>query len=191
MPARTRLAGITPAEMTADQRYVYDAVVASPRGASSRLGSDGSLPGPFNAMLLSPAVGLALQGLGQALRYESELPDLVRELVILLVAGRAESAYEQFAHEPIALRAGADPEAIVELRAGRIPTGQSADVAAALAVADALLTAGVDDELYAAAVATFGQGWLFEINAVVGYYQLLARQLALFGVSAPEPEGKA
>lgn len=194
----TRLAGITPAEMSPDQRAVYDAVVRSPRGASARLSSDGALPGPFNAMLLSPSVGMALQNLGAALRYESTLPDLVRELVILLVAGRADSAYEQYAHEPIARRAGADEDVLAELRAGNVPTALgganvpaalAADAAAALAIADALLGWGLDDEMYAAAVASVGRTWLFEINALVGYYQLLARQLALFGVVPPEDEG--
>ncbi|WP_425307496.1 carboxymuconolactone decarboxylase family protein [Ammonicoccus fulvus] len=184
----TRLTGITPAEMSSEQRAVYDAIVTSPRGASSRLDADGSLPGPFNAMLLSPAVGMALQNLGSALRYESTLPDLVRELVILLVAGRADSAYEQYAHEPLAREAGADEETLAELRSGNLPTEVSDEVAAALGVADALLGWGLDDEAYAAAVASVGEAWLFEINAVVGYYQLLARQLGLFGVLAPEGE---
>lgn len=185
MPPRTRLAGLAPTSLTPAQRTVYDAVLASPRGASARLEADGSLPGPFNAMLLSPAVGMALQNLGQALRYESGLPDLARELVILLVAGRTGSAYEQYAHEPLARQAGADPETLAALREGAVPDGLDPWTSVTLGVADALLAGGLNDEEYADAVAGIGERALFEINAVVGYYLLLARQLGLFDVGAP------
>lgn len=189
MTDQKRLAGITPADMSTDQRAVYDLILTTPRGPSIEPETDGSLPGPFNAMLLSPAVGRALQGLGSSLRYESTLPDLVRELVILLVAGRANSTYEQYSHEPLARLAGADEETLAELRSGNVPTDVSEEAEAALAVADSLLGWGLDDEGYAAAVASVGEARLFELNTLVGYYQLLARQLFLFGVEAPEPEG--
>jgi hypothetical protein len=49
------------------QRAVYDAITGGPRaaGRAFRLtGDDGSLEGPFNAMLLHPPLGNALQELG-------------------------------------------------------------------------------------------------------------------------------
>ncbi|MDO5499015.1 MAG: carboxymuconolactone decarboxylase family protein [Propionibacteriaceae bacterium] len=185
-----RLARIRPEAMTPQQKTVYDAVLNSPRASAARTGPGEPLPGPFNAMLLSPPVGLALQNLGSALRYESQLPDLIRELIILLVAGRHDSAYEQYAHEPIAQRAGADDDTVDCLRAGEVPAGLGEPVELALRVAETLLDRELADEEYAHAVAELGEAWLFEINAVIGYYQLLARQLALFGVRPPQEMGR-
>ena len=40
----------------------------------------GRLQGPFNAMLFHPAIGMALQELGRALRFSGELPPRAREI---------------------------------------------------------------------------------------------------------------
>ncbi|HEY0949418.1 MAG TPA: hypothetical protein VGD85_04425, partial [Nocardioides sp.] len=53
------------------------------------------------AGLLSPAVGDALQRLGAAVRYRTALPDRAREMAILLVAARWDSAFEREAHEAV------------------------------------------------------------------------------------------
>ena len=63
-----RLAGLMPAELNEEQREVYRAVTCGPRAAGPQAfaltDGEGRLRGPFNAMLLSPPVGLAVQALG-------------------------------------------------------------------------------------------------------------------------------
>lgn len=86
-----------PAQLDPDARALYDRINAGPRGASM-LDDQGALIGPFNAMLLSPALGDPLQELGAAIRYRSALTDRCRELAILVVAAHWSSAFEQQVH---------------------------------------------------------------------------------------------
>ena len=65
-----RLPWPTPDELDEPRRAVYDAIAGGPRAAGPQAfrltDDDGRLEGPFNAMLVSPGVGLALQELGAA-----------------------------------------------------------------------------------------------------------------------------
>nr|BFE70573.1 hypothetical protein GCM10020092_038740 [Actinoplanes digitatis] len=65
------------------------------------VGADGGLEGPFNAFLLQPRLGLALQALGAAVRYETGLADRAREIAILVVSAASDSAFERYAHEAV------------------------------------------------------------------------------------------
>ena len=71
-------------ELDEEQRAVHHAITAGPRASSapafSLTDDEGRLHGPFNAMLLAPRVGLALQELGGALRYRTSLTDREREI---------------------------------------------------------------------------------------------------------------
>jgi hypothetical protein len=57
-----RLRRLPPAELSDEQKEVYDAITAGPRSGGpspvSLTDSEGGLHGPFNAMLLSPPLGL-------------------------------------------------------------------------------------------------------------------------------------
>jgi 4-carboxymuconolactone decarboxylase len=64
----TRLPAFDPGRLDPEARAVYRRITAGPRGASA-VDADGRLVGPFNAMLLSPALGGPLQELGAAVRY--------------------------------------------------------------------------------------------------------------------------
>ena len=95
-----RLSKLQPHMLNAAQAELYAAMTGGPRGGSNqpfRLVNDtGALTGPFNAMLLEPAVGAALQALGAALRYQGSLPDRSRELAILIVAAHTACEFEQY-----------------------------------------------------------------------------------------------
>ena len=95
-----RLPSRPPAELDADALALYEKITAGPRG-TSMLDDAGGLVGPFNAMLLSPPVGDALQELGAAIRYRSGLSARAREIAILVVAGHWDSAFELRVHEEI------------------------------------------------------------------------------------------
>ena len=93
-----RLPRLAPEALTGDQRALYDAITSGPRAQGPQhfalAAQDGTLNGPFNALLYSPALGEALQEVGAAVRYRTGLTDRARELAILLVAARWHSAFE-------------------------------------------------------------------------------------------------
>jgi len=74
--------------LNAGQQQLYAAMTGGPRGGGNQpfrlVDETGALTGPFNAMLLQPAVGQALQALGAALRYQGSLADRARELTTLV-----------------------------------------------------------------------------------------------------------
>jgi 4-carboxymuconolactone decarboxylase len=187
-----RVPRLRPEELSAEQRRLYDELLEGPRGQGPQFfaltDADGVLTGPFNAMLASPRVGTALQSLGAALRYRTDLPDQTRELVILVVAGSLGSDFEWHAHEPVARHYGLDGEVIAALHDGRQPslTDQAQQAAYNLAVA-LLHGEDVPDERYAAMVRVLGTQGIFDVSATVGYYWLLAAQLRLFRVGRPAP----
>lgn len=67
---------------------------------------DGSLIGPFNALLHFPAYGTPVWDLFLALAGNSVLPKAAREVVILATAARFGSLYELYSHEAVAAESG-------------------------------------------------------------------------------------
>ena len=151
---------------------------------------DGSLGGPFNAFLHNPAIGSPLYRLGAALRYRGSLPPAARELAILVVAAAHRADLEWHAHAGIAAELGVPPEAIEAIRRGERPVLADETLQTATDVARAVVAGGeLGDESYARAQAVLGEGRLVELTTLVGYYGILAVQLALFRV--PPPPGAA
>lgn len=186
-----RLPWPTPDELDPDRRALYDAIVGGPRAGDSgtfrMLDGAGRLEGPFNAMLVSPSIGDALQRLGAAIRYRSSLGERARELAILAVAARERCGFEWYAHEKLAREAGLASEALEAVRDGTEPPGLGALESAVLGAADALVGRGdLDDEEYARLVAAVGEAGAVEVVVLVGYYRLLAMMLRALRVPVPE-----
>jgi 4-carboxymuconolactone decarboxylase len=182
-----RLAVLTSDEMTPEQVGLYREILGGPRGQGPRAvllsSGAGGLAGPFNAMLYAPEVGRALQELGAAIRFRTNLTPRVREMAILVVAQAWDSGYERSSHEPIAREAGLTEPEIEALRAGADPGFADEHERIAYQVVRNLTgPADLDDEQYAAAVATLGEQALVELSALVGYYATLALQLRIFRV---------
>ncbi len=181
---------LRPEQLTPDQRRLYDEMTGGPRNNGRRsfplTDGDGVLTGPFNAMLASPVVGTALQRLGAAIRYQTELPDQVRELVILMVSAHLGSEYEWYVHEPIARNSGLSDEVITAIKDGlRPPFADTAQQAAHDLTIAVLRSEDIPNPQFAAAVEALGTQGVFEISTIVGYYWLLAAQLRLFQVGPP------
>lgn len=181
-----RLPALAPDDLDGAQRLVYAALTGGARGRVPAA-PDGSLAGPFNAMLHAPAVGGPLQELGAALRTRGGLPGRARELAVLAVAAHHRSAFEWWAHSVIAADLGVPGELVDAVRA-QDPTVRAGD-AVEQAVLDAtrtlLGTGDLDDGRYAAARDALGDAGLVELTTLVGYYCLLAMQLRVFRVALP------
>jgi len=218
-PGPARLPRLAPAELDAEQRTLYDAIAGGRRAQGPQrfrlTDADGCLEGPFNAFLLQPRLGSALQALGAAVRYETGLDDRCREIAILAVAAHWRSAFEWYAHEAVARAAGlgetelASIQTLTTLRAPAIhaaPTAANAPAASGASAASgpsgalagresvvarttaALVVRGdLDDNEYREALAELGPDGLFELLTLVGYYATLALQLRVFRVPAPDP----
>ena len=190
-----RVPRLRPEQLTDEQRRLYQEVLDGPRGQGPQFfpltDADGVLTGPFNAMLASPRVGTALQRLGAALRYHTDLPDQTRELVILVVAAHLGSDFEWYAHESLARHYGVDDEVIAALRDGRPPSLADQAQRAAYDLAVALLRGeDVPEERYSVMAGALGMPGVFDVTAIVGYYWLLAAQLRLFRVGRPSPAAR-
>jgi 4-carboxymuconolactone decarboxylase len=183
----SRLRGLLPASLDADQRSLYDGITTGPRNTGPRsfplTDDSGALRGPFNAMLLSPPVGEAEQMLGAAIRYQTLLTARQRELAILCVAVFRRSGFEWRAHVAVGRGIGLSDEELAALRAGE-PVGADEQERATVAYARNLVaTWDTNNELYDTAVSLLGERHVFELTALVGYYSTLALQLQVYAAA--------
>jgi 4-carboxymuconolactone decarboxylase len=188
---RGRLPWYDPAELDTAQREVYDRITGGERAATRRVvpmtSADGRLEGPFNAMLVSPAVGNALQNLGGAIRFASSLTDREREAAILAVAVAHDSDFEWLAHEAVGRTVGLTDDELTSLRDSAPASSFSASELIGLELVRSLMAnRDVADELYERAVATLGSVKVVEFVVLVGYYETLALSLRTFRVPLPD-----
>lgn len=192
MTSSSRQPRLRPAELDEAQARLYRAITEGPRSRGPQLfalsDDQGALNGPFGGFLLSPAVGDALQGLGAAVRYGTSLSDRVREMAILAVAARRDSAFERHAHEAVGRACGLTDGELDVLRSGGVPDLADEQERAALRVTCALLDGDVDDATWAACVPPLSAGVVFELTALVGYYSTLALQMRALRVDGA-PDG--
>lgn len=185
----SRLAKLHVAELTVDQHRLYESI----RGARttepqvfSLVDSAGRLEGPFNAMLLQPHVGSALQALGAAIRFGGALSDRAREISILIVAAVWTSEFEQYAHEAVGRAVGLSEDELSALRTFALDEFTDRGERMVAEVTIQLAREGdLSDGTYESAVRTLGTAAVFELTTLVGYYATIALQLRVFRVSRP------
>jgi 4-carboxymuconolactone decarboxylase len=161
-----RMPPIPEAQQTEAQQAVSAELISGPRG---------KLAGPFTPLLRSPELMRRVQKVGEYLRFESALPDRIKELAILVVAGHWGQPYEWSFHLPLALKAGVTRETAAAIAEGRRPQALTVEEAAACDLLTELLrTRQVGDEAYARARAAFGEAGVVDLVGFGGYYALLA-----------------
>ncbi len=184
-----RLPNISPSELTPAQRPLFDklhAGIAKHLQGFTTQKPDGTLIGPFNAMLHFPAYGGPAWDIFLALAGGSVLPKAVREVVILATGARYGSLYELYSHEALAPKAGLSASKIRTLAAGERPSDLTDQEAMAYDVA-AVLNRGhqVPNTTYNAAAQAFGVQGVAEIAYLVGCYGLISSLLNTFDVNLP------
>ncbi|MEM7408732.1 MAG: carboxymuconolactone decarboxylase family protein [Myxococcota bacterium] len=187
-----RLTPLPPDGLDADQRALYDAVLESPRGQGPAraivLREDGTLSGPFDAFLRTPAVGRFLEGAGMALRTDTDLAPAAREVAVLVVARAWGADFEWWVHGLVARREGVPESAIDAIGHGKPPKGLDAAGLAAHDVAAALVhQRTLPEDTAARARAALGERGLVEVVTLVGFYQLISGVLVSF--EPPPPSG--
>ena len=171
----------TPETLTLEQRRVYDAVVAGPRGA---------LRGPLRAALHRPELADKWQQLGELLRYRTSLPPGLSELAILVTARHCDCQLEWLIHAEMARKAGLAESIIEAIRTRRpIDTVDQAE-RDVYAYAEELNRANtVSDEIHRQVRERFGTVGVVELTALIGYYTMVAMTLNAHDI--PLPDGVA
>jgi len=166
--------------MTAEQRRVYDAVVAGPRGV---------VVGPLRAALHSPQLAERWQRLGEYLRYDMSVPARLRELAILVTARRWNSQLEWLIHEEEARKAGLAEPIIAAIHRGESPAFEDADEAAIYEYAREIQERGqVSEALYRKVADRWQALGVVELTALIGYYTMVSMTLNAHEI--PLPEGR-
>jgi 4-carboxymuconolactone decarboxylase len=175
-----RLTLLSPGEMSADQKAIYDESIASKRGAP---------PPPMLAWLGSPEMARHATRLGAFLRYDTSLPPALSELAILVTARHWTAHFEWYAHKKLALAGGLDPAIIEDIRNRRTPSFDDPKARVIYDLAKSLHEAkGLAQPLYDEAVATLGERGLVELIGLCGYYTLVSMTLNAYQFPLPEGE---
>ena len=190
--AGDRFPTLSPEQMTPQQKKLLDALLAGPRG-----GGDPSpevvqrilTRGPFNAWMRSPELGDRLQKVGEYIRFKTSLPLRLNEFAILITARHWTSQYEWFAHHPLAMKAGLDPQIAADLAANQRPRNMKEDEAAVYDFCTQLhRNRNVSDAAFKRAVDLFGEQGVMDLIGVGGYYTAVSMTLNVAQV--PVPDGK-
>jgi 4-carboxymuconolactone decarboxylase len=179
-----RLPVLTEDKLDHTQRALLESMRAGPRGARVKLG------GPFGVYMHAPQYGEMTQQLGAFLRFKTSLEPRLSEFAILCTARMWRAQYEWHAHAPIAEQAGVRPEAIRDIKAGRMPTKAAQDERAIFDfVQDLYKKRRVSERNYKRVQGFLGDRGTVELVGILGYYTAVSMILNVFNV--PLPEGTA
>jgi 4-carboxymuconolactone decarboxylase len=163
----SRLPALTPTDLDGAQRALYESLLANEIPPFDKAGvevvaADGSLLGPFNPLLLSPALGAAQLDVFRADKTSSSLSRRVHEIVIVVVGAAWASEYELYAHGIVGRLAGLPADVIQALVSGRRPELEDEQEASAYEFTRQLAHEHrIDSGAYARAAQAFGpRGWL-------------------------------
>lgn len=172
-----RLPSLSQDTLSLEQAAIYQRIAGGPRGG---------VRGPFLALLHSPTLAEHVEQLGTFLRFQSSLPERIREIGVLQVARHWRCDYIWLAHAPLAERVGLRAQAIDQLGHGdRDCWDDPADDAASAFCRDLLRDGRVGDEVYGAAQRLLGSQTLVELTGLLGYYTLLALTLNAHEIAPP------
>ncbi|HVT67478.1 MAG TPA: carboxymuconolactone decarboxylase family protein [Trebonia sp.] len=189
-----RFTSPAPDEMTEEQLALYKLFATGKRAAPgtpfSLVDDTGRLQGPPACWVLAPPFGRALEQLGGAVRYDRTLPARANEIAILMVAHHHRSPFELHAHTLAGTAAGLSQQDLDALAAGQPPELATEPERVIYAVTRRILDAGtLDDDEYAEAVSVLGTAGLLELTTIIGWYNMLAVQLSVFGLLPPGQAG--
>jgi 4-carboxymuconolactone decarboxylase len=125
----------------------------------------------FRALLHNPRAAGYLTSLGAQLRFQSAMPDDLKELAIILVAREWNSAIEWTGHAVLAARAGVSAASIEAIRTGKAPEALTEpEQVIARVVHQLLRQKDVSDDLFAAAQELVGTRGMVDLALTCSYY---------------------
>lgn len=189
-----RIPLLQPDLLDEDQQRLYDSLNrtavpwAQVSGFTAKV-SDGSLIGPFNVALQSPAMGAAFEKLQSVEAENTTLTERVRQVVILTVGAAWQSDYERYAHRAVARKAGFAEETIAALaNAEEAPGLKDEEALAQRFTRQLILHHRVDQDLFDEAKAFFGVRGIVDLVFLAGCYETVCSLLNAFEVPAPDSQ---
>ena len=160
-------------ELDADGQKIYDRI-REDRG-TEEVGLQ------FRALLNSPQSAGHLTSLGASLRFQSSMPENLKELAIILVAREWDSDIEWTGHSILAAKAGVSDGSIEAIRTHKTNDGLTKDeMVVSKFVHEMIRDKKVSDGTYADAEKLVGQRGVVDLTLTVSYYSALAlAQIAL------------
>ncbi|MBB5053273.1 4-carboxymuconolactone decarboxylase [Afipia massiliensis] len=175
-----RLRTLSPSEMTADQKSIYEESVSSKRG---------TVTPPLRAWIHAPEVARHAGRLGAFLRYDTTLGPLLSELAILVTARHWSAQFEWYAHKKLALAAGLDSGIIDAINHRHVPDFDDPKAQLIYEFSESLHeNCKVPKLLYDKAIEMLGETGVVELVGLLGYYALVSMTLNTFEVELPEGE---
>jgi AhpD family alkylhydroperoxidase len=193
MTLHGRLPWPTPGELDPERRALYDRIAGGRRAQGPQAfpltDGEGRLNGPFNAMLVSPGLGAALQELGAAIRYHSSLSARVREIAILEVSRIRACEFEWYAHVRVGRNAGLTEDELAALLGDApAPTFDRTEMLARAVAREATIKRTLSDALFGEARDALGEQGLMDLITLVGYYDHLALLMSIYRTPLPDGE---
>ena len=134
-----------------------------------------------------PILRLGLPHTGTYVRFDMDLPEALKETIIITTAREIKNQYEFAAHARLARQAGVSQDTIRAIAHGTAPEGLAGDEAMLVCYVQELLRHHkISDATFNAVRDRFGVHKTVEITALVGHYLLVGQILAAFEVDLPE-----
>ena len=164
--------------MTEEQRRANDEI-ASTRGG-------GAAKGPFALWLRTPELADKANAFGSYLRRNSNVPQNLVELAVLIVARHYTAQYEWHAHMNSWRELGLDEEVANAIRDRKIPKLKTdEDIIVFQVTTELLENRNVSDGTYESAREILGEQTLLDLVTIIGFYVMVALVLVTFEVEIP------
>ena len=168
-----RLSEVTRDQLNAEDQQYFDQIV----------GSRGSIRGPYGVLLHSPKLAARVAHTGTYVRFDCDIPNGLKEVVIITTAREIESQYEFAAHAKLARESGVSEDTISAIAQGTAPDGLSGDEAILVRYTKELLqNHKISDATFNAVQDRFGVQGTVDITGLIGHYLLVGQILAAFDV---------
>src|SRR5688500_9118815 len=161
------------AEMDAEGQAIYDRIRQDRNAQQVGL--------QFRALLHNPKAASLLTSMGAQLRFQSALPEDLKEFVICVVAREWNSDIEWTAHAALAAKAGVSAGSLEAVRTGKAPAGLDDREQLMLRfVYEISRKKNVSDETFAAVQKMLGVKGVVDLTLTCGYYTAInMAQIAL------------
>ena len=135
----------------------------------------------FRALLNNPKAAGYLTSMGAQLRFQSAIPENLKEVAIIIVAREFNSAIEWTGHAVLAAKAGVSADSIEAIRTGQPIALLTPDEQVIARFVHALIRKrDVPDDVFAAAHALLGRRGVVDLTLTCSYYTALTlAQIAL------------
>ena len=168
-----RLPDLTRDQLKSEDQQYFDEI----------LGSRGSVRGPYGVLLHSPKLAARVANTGTYVRFESEMANGLKEVVIITTAREIKSQYEFTAHARLAREANVSDATIKAIADGTAPQGLSGDEELLERFTQQLLRDHkVSDTNYNEVKDRFGVQGIVDVTGLIGHYLLVGQFLAVFDV---------